>query len=259
MRYVSLIISTYYFKGILSHRGSILKLLLKMKMNTKINFSCLLPLLFIASVDCALVRLEKQCFTEGEAITVRFIDVQGEGVFIGLYEKSAVPDLTQLPALISGGLKDWVLTCGDLDNCDNWPAQGIVKLSTFGLEETDYVIAVSGDRSGRVPQSTTKTFRVGDCSSSSTFFSVPTLSPSRPIILGPTQPTIIQAPSVQPIQVSNPLPTPISVPIVSVAALDTVLVVSDTMISVIQEARDQIMDLIRSDGDFIGKVRFSTM
>ncbi|MGK3737321.1 MAG: hypothetical protein ACI90V_004166 [Bacillariaceae sp.] len=236
-------------------------------MKMKMKISCLFPLLFIIAiidtgfvrlVDCALVRLEKHCFTEGEAITIRFIDIEGEGVFIGLYEKSAVPDLTQLPGLASDSLKDWVLTCGDLDNCDNWPTQGIVQLSTFGLEETEYVIAVSGDRSGLVPQSTTKTFRVGDCSSSSTFFSVPTLSPSRPIILGPTQPTINQAPSVQPIQVSNPLPTPVSVPVVSEAALDTVLVVSDTINSVIQEARDQILDLIRSDGDFVGKVSFST-
>ena len=110
-------------------------------MKMKMKISCLFPLLFIIAiidtgfvrlVDCALVRLEKHCFTEGEAITIRFIDIEGEGVFIGLYEKSAVPDLTQLPGLASDSLKDWVLTCGDLDNCDNWPTQGIVQLSTFG-------------------------------------------------------------------------------------------------------------------------------
>mmetsp|Transcript_45730 Transcript_45730/g.51167 ORF Transcript_45730/g.51167 Transcript_45730/m.51167 type:complete len:684 (-) Transcript_45730:491-2542(-) len=225
----------------------------------KANFLCFLLFIFLAIdngfvrlVDCALVRLEKHCFKEGDTITVRFIGVEGEGVFIGLYEKAAVPDLTQLPEPDSESLKDWILTCGERENCADWPARGLVQLSTFGLAETDYIIAVSGDRSGVIPQSTTKTFHVGDCSSSSPFFSTPTLSPARPVTLGPTQPTkvpiLVQTPSVTPVQNFNPLPTP-----VSDSSPESALVVSDAMISVIQEARNLIMDLIRADGDLVGK------
>ena len=224
-------------------------------MKIKTNFLRLLPTLFtviggnvfLRAVDCALVRLEKHCFNVGDTITVRFIGVEGEGVFIGMYEKSGVPDITNLPELQSESLKDWVLTCGERDTCDDWPVRGIVQLSTFGLKETEeYIIAVSGDRSGLVPQSTTKTFVVGDCTERTPVSSLPLLSPTRtptvrPIMLGPTQPINI----------------PNQAPVVDVT-IQSGGVVSDAIIPIIQEARNLIMDLIRADGDLVGKVRIDT-
>ena len=227
-----------------------------MKIGVK-TISCLLALLFLTAndgfvrvVESASVRVEKLCFNNGETINIRFINVQGEGIFVGLYPTADVPDLGILPELESPSLKDWVLTCGELDNCASWPTRGLVQLSTLELEEADYFIAISGNRSGLIPQATTRTFHVGDCSA---FFSTPTLSPtSRPITLGPTRPTVVasltQSPTPNPVQER---PAPQAVPEVT---LDTVLVVSNTIISDIQEARRQIEDLIRADGDLVGKV-----
>ena len=223
-----------------------------MKMKMKINLSYLLALLFVATnngfvrlVESASVRLTKQCFSIGETVTIRFVNVQGEGVFVGLYPRADVPNLQILPELESPSLLDWVLTCGDRENCDNWPARGLVQLSTAGLEESDYFIAVSGDRSGLTPQATTRTFHVGDCS---TFFSIPTKSPSRPITLGPTEPTMVASLTAMPTPQPVPIPVPVQI------ASDSVLVVSDAIDSVIQDARIQIENLIRADSDLTGKV-----
>ena len=225
---------------------------MKMKMENKFSYKYLLALLFVAAnngfvrlVESASVRLTKQCFNIGETITIRFNSVQGEGIFVGLYPRADVPNLQILPELESPSLLDWVLTCGERENCENWPARGLVQLSTTGLEESDYFIAVSGDRSGLTPQGTTRTFHVGDCS---TFFSVPVSSPTRPITLGPTQPTVVAS------LTDIPTPQPVPIPVPVQVASDSVLVVSDAINSVIIDARIQIENLIRADGDLTPKV-----
>ena len=222
----------------------------------RINVSYLPGLLFVAAnngflrlVESASVRLTKQCFNFGETIIIRFDDIGGEGIFVGLYPDADVPNRQQLPELESPSLRKWVLTCGSFDNCDNWPARGLVSFSTEGLNEDDYIIAVSGNRSGLRPQAITQVFHVGQCSS---FFSVPGGSPAnRPIILGPTN-TVVESsvpdPAPQPVSIPTPTPRPVQ------TASDSILIVSDSINSVIDDARFQIENLIRNDGDLTGKV-----
>jgi len=250
----------------------------------RINTSYLIALIFVAAnngfvrlAESASIRLTKQCFSIGETITIRFINVEGEGIFVGLYPDADVPNREILPGLDSPSLIKWVLTCGRLDGCDDWSTRGLVQLSTDGLQEDDYIIALSGNHSGLSPQAMTRNFHVGDCSG---FFSVPEASPmNNPIMQGPTQTTVVASlpettvaslpkmptpqpvPILEPVQVTpTPQPVPVPVPVqlapesvpVQVAS-ESVLVVSDAINSVIDDARTQIENLIRDDGDLTGK------
>ena len=217
-----------------------------------INIPSLLPVLlllainivFVRLVESASVQVTKNCFAIGDKINVQFANVDGEGIFVGIYADADVPDKTVLPPLESEDiLKHWVLTCGEHDNCDTWPERGVVQLPTDKLEEGDYFIAVSGNRSGLTPQATTRVFHVGGCS---TFFKIPTKIPtSRPITLGP----VARASATS---VPTPRPVPIPSPVQVVAG--SVQVVSDTINPVLGDARIQIEDLVRNDGDLTGKV-----
>eukprot|EP00536_Pseudo-nitzschia_multiseries_P004630 jgi/Psemu1/285227/fgenesh1_pg.78_\ len=218
----------------------------------QIKVSSLLPALsllvvnndFVRLVESASVTVVKNCFLAGETIDIRFVNVEGEGIFVGLYRDADVPNKNELPALDSISLESWVLTCGQFDNCDEWPERGVVQIPTDGLEHSDYFIAVSGNRSGLVPQATSRPFHVGQCSSSS-FFSIPESSPSnRPITLGP-----IAVTTVQPAPAPQPAPTPVPTP----NLIDSVRLVSDSIIPILDDARIQIENLIRSDGDLTGK------
>lgn len=191
---------------------------------------------FVRSVDAASIQLTKNCFSIEETITIRFSNVEGEGVFVGLYPDDI--SKRELPEITSPSLKEWILTCGDKVNCDSWPQRGIVQLPTSELEQGMYFIAISGNRNGLIPQAASLSFQVGQCSSS--FFGdigqVP--SPiSQSIMFGPTQP---------PPNVPTPRPTPSPVQ-------HTVLVVTNDVRSVIDDARRQIENLIRNDGDLTGK------
>jgi hypothetical protein len=250
-------------------------------MKMRINASYSLALLFVAAnsgyvrlVESASARLTKTCFNIGEAITIRFINVDGEGIFVGLYPEADLTNGQQLPALISSSLKKWVLTCGRHDNCDNWPSRGFVDLSTDGLDEGDYVIAVSGDRASLNAQATTRDFHVGDCTSN--FFSGPTGSsvPEVPTPQPVTIPEIEQivptprptAPTPQPVTIPEieqivqtprpiaPTPQPIAPSPQPVPFQETVQVVSSAINSVIDDARIQIENMIRNDRDLTGKV-----
>uniref|UniRef100_A0A7S4AAC2 Plant heme peroxidase family profile domain-containing protein n=2 Tax=Pseudo-nitzschia australis TaxID=44445 RepID=A0A7S4AAC2_9STRA len=215
-----------------------------------INIASLLPLLFLLAINIVFVRLVESasvevtndCFVVGDKINVKFANVDGEGIFVGIYADADVPDKTVLPALESEDiLKHWVLTCGEHENCDTWPERGVVQLPTDKLEG-DYFIAVSGNRSGLTPQATTRVFHVGHCS---TFFNIPNKFPtSRPITLGPVaSASATSAPTPRPV----PIPSPVQV------VGGSVQVVSDAINSVLGDARIQIEDLIRNDGDLTGK------
>ena len=211
-------------------------------------------------VESASVRLTKSCYNIGESITPRFVNVQGEGIFVGLYPDADVPNRERLPALDSPSLKNWVLTCGRHNNCEAWPSQGLVELHTDGLEEDDYIIAISGNRSGLVPQAVTGPFHVGNCP---TFFSFPEVAPNAPGPITTTEvESLTETLAIQPIvPTSAPIGlTPTSVPVQivstpqSVPAQDSIRVVSDSINSVIDDARINIENLIRNDGDLTGKV-----
>lgn len=237
--------------------------------------SYLLALLCVVTGNCfvesATVRLTKQCFEIGETINIRFVDVGGEGIFVGVYTDADVPNRQALPPLDSPSLVRWVLTCGSFDNCDSWPSRGLVEMSTDGLQEDTYFIAVSGNRSGLTPQATTRTFQVGDCSN---FESVPEPPPtSRPIILGPTQTTIVdrlpETPTTPPVSIPEPEPVPVPVdptpqPITPtsppipipqpVQSPEDEFIVTNNINFVLNDARVQIENVIRIDDDLIGKV-----
>lgn len=207
---------------------------------------------FLRLVESASARLTKQCFSTGEEINVRFSEVSGQGVFIGLYPSADVQQQT-LPEITSPSLKKWILTCGNRDNCDQWPSRGLVHLSTDSLSEGDYIIAVSGDRSGRTPQALTRVFQVGgECSISSFFGAVPVGSPT--IMFGPT----ISSPVPLPSSLTLPLvsvPKPVPVPVQSPQG--TSFMVGGGIQSIVDDARFQIENLIRRDGDLTGKVSLS--
>lgn len=192
------------------------------------------------------VRLTKTCFSAGENINVRFVDVMGEGVFIGLYPTSALPDRNFLPEITSSELKEWILTCGRRDNCDSWSERGFVQLPTDGLSDGQYIIAVSGDRAGRTPQALTREFTIGGCG----FF-----GESTPIVVSPT------APVPQPVQAvvqAAPVPRPTAAPVPAPVPVQdppgTPFVVNGGIQGVLDDARFQIENLIRNDGDLTGKV-----
>ena len=236
-------------------------------MKTKQNMTNLLrvALLFAATtngilrlVESASIRATKNCFEVGENIRIRFINVKGEGVFLGLYPDAHLPNHEALPALESPSLIDWVLTCGELDDCDIWPSRGFAEFPSDDLEQNDYVIAISGDQAGLTPQAVTRTFQVGDCSlDTSTFFAVSQPAPvSRLVVHTPTQPepvpTVPETPIPPPIP--PPVPAPVPVPVPVQASSDSLIVVSDKIDSVIDDARFQIENLIRNDDDLTGKV-----
>ena len=230
----------------------------------------LLTFLFVAIDPCSVrlvesasARLTKHCFDRGEIVNIRFLDIFGEGIFVGLYPVDEVPNRQALPEIQSPSLKKWVLSCGRRDNCESWPTRGLVQLPTDGLEEADYFIAVSGNRNGLTPQAITRSFHVGDCSPSN-FFSAPGEAPTnRPITLGPTpsvvvadSPSLPEAPIVQdiPFPESAPTPRPVPIPAPTQNPRNSFVVLSGAINAAIDDARIQIEDLIRRDGDLTGKV-----
>lgn len=184
------------------------------------------------------VRLTKTCFSAGEMINVRFVDVMGEGIFIGLYPTSALPDRNLLPEVTSPELKEWILTCGRRDNCDSWSERGFVQLPTADLSDGQYIIAVSGDRAGRTPQALTREFNIGGCG---------VVSPTAPVPQ-PVQAVVQAAPVPRPTQAPVPAPVPVQDP------PGTPFVVDGGIQGVLDDARFQIENLIRNDGDLTGKV-----
>ena len=221
----------------------------------------LLTFLFVAIGPCSVrlvesasARLTKHCFDRGEIVNIRFLDIFGEGIFVGLYPVDEVPNRQALPEIQSPSLKKWVLTCGRRDNCESWPTRGLVQLPTDGLEEADYFIAISGNRNGLTPQAITRSFHVGDCSPSN-FFSAPGEAPTnRPITLGPTPSVAIPSPELAPAPAPRRFPIPAPIPAPTQNPRNSFVVLSGAIDAAIDDARIQIEDLIRRDGDLTGKV-----
>lgn len=200
---------------------------------------------FLKLVEAATAQLTKQCFRSGEEISVRFNDVGGVGVFLGLYASADIPEGI-LPEIFSPSLKNWILTCGRRDNCDEWPVRGLVNMPTDGLPNGEYIIAVSGDRNGRVPQALTQSFQVGgSCLVSTTPLTTGTSVGSSAVPVPAPTPVPVPAPTPAPIVAPTPAPIPEATPS---------FVVGGNIQFVMDEARFQIENLIRNDGDLVGKV-----
>lgn len=182
----------------------------------------------------ATVQVDKDSYCRGDPITVVFNGVEGEGVWIGIFSRADVNDISALPDWQSMKLKGWVLTCGHRsdDGCAEWPSTGKVALETDELVDDNYVVVVSGDRASLSAQASTDPFDVSSCSDS---------TPANPPTRFPTAAPIA--------------PTPAPGPIDDGGIEGGVRVVTDPNIfGTIQAARGQINGLIQADNDLIGKV-----
>lgn len=190
------------------------------------------------SVDAATVFVDKLCYgvQNQDLITVNFEDVQGIGVWIGLYPRNLVSDFNNLPAFGSGALTSWILTCGRRDTCDDqgWPTRGVVQFAATDVLDPnqEFVVVVSGDRAGLAAQAVTATFQVVTDSSGC------------PSEVAPTEAPIVPFP-VSSVAVTAPQPE---------ETISSVIVVSEDVLNAVAEARGQLDALIRSDSDLIGKV-----
>ena len=103
---------------------------------------------------------DKPCFVKGEVIRAGFENIQGTGVWIGLYPKKNLNNFDTLPKFIEGRLSDWVLSCDRKDKCDEWPTNGNIGFDTDELDYGEYVVAVSGDRANLNSQARSQSFIV---------------------------------------------------------------------------------------------------
>lgn len=111
---------------------------------------------------------DRSCYSPGDMVMAIFEDlVEVHGVWIGVFKRTDLPqdDFSQLPPLSLGLLRNWILTCGRSDTCDDggWPSQGSVALPTHGLEsDTEYWVVVSG-QAGSTSGQAGALFSVGQC------------------------------------------------------------------------------------------------
>lgn len=106
------------------------------------------------------VVADKPCFQKGEIITASFQDVEGTGLWLGLYPKKNVDSFDNLPSFEDEKLSEWILTCGRRDNCDEWTSSGSVEFQTDELIYGEYVLTVSGDKASLVSQAHSESFIV---------------------------------------------------------------------------------------------------
>lgn len=174
------------------------------------------------SESAATVQVDKDSYCRGEKIRVSFDEVQGEGVWVGVYRRDDITDFATLPEFSTETLLGWVLTCGERSfGCDFWPTSGEVELETDELEDNQYTVVISEDRAALSAQAFTDSFQVVSCEA-------PTPAPA-------------------PVAPATPEPSPTDL-------LAGVLVVDSSIVGIIQDARSQIFDMIRADSDLIGKV-----
>jgi hypothetical protein len=221
--------------------------------------SFLIILLAIFSLaDAATVQIDKNVYCQGDEIRVQFQNVEGIGVWIGLFKSDGMRDSSvTLPGFHSGALSQWILTCGQRDGCDVWPTQGSITLSTLHVATSDYIVAISGDRASLTAQAMSATLTVMDC--------VPSPSPSfqKAISEMPSRVPSVQ-PSIQPSSVFSSQPTqqPSTKPSFASASPTNapsppptdLVIVPDQVKEVMAKARAAIAELIRNDNDLIGKV-----
>jgi hypothetical protein len=188
----------------------------------------------------ATVQIDQDAYCQGENIQVSFDEVQGVGVWVGIYKQEDITDFTTLPGWDTEKLLGWILTCGERseDGCDEWPSTGSVQLETDLLEDNQYVVVISEDRAALSAQAFTDPFQVTTCG---------------PPITAPVQQAMTDIPTardsdVAEAETSEPTASPTNPPA-------GVLVVDSSIMSIIQDARTQISDMIRADNDLIGKVR----
>ncbi|KAL3926175.1 MAG: hypothetical protein SGARI_005690, partial [Bacillariaceae sp.] len=211
-------------------------------------------LLTAQTTQAAKVSVDKNVYCRGDdEIQIHFQDVEGVGVWIGLFPREAIPtsidndtSTPQLPSFHSGALTQWLLTCGRRDGCDMWPTEGSISLPTFDVAANDYVVAVSGDRASFSAQAVSSTIKVTECTPSSapSFRSALTETPSR---LPSSNPSTT-APSARPSLPQSPFPSFAPSP----PSMDGI-VMSDDWKEIMTEARADIAELIRNDEDLIGK------
>lgn len=108
----------------------------------------------------AKIVASKPCFAKGEALRASFENVEGAGVWIGLYPKNKVDNFEILPSFTEEKLSDWILTCNRRDNCPEWPSEGNIELQTDDLANGEYVITVSGDRASLTSQAHSESFTI---------------------------------------------------------------------------------------------------
>eukprot|EP00531_Pseudo-nitzschia_arenysensis_P012336 CAMPEP_0116146974 /NCGR_PEP_ID=MMETSP0329-20121206/17475_1 /TAXON_ID=697910 /ORGANISM="Pseudo-nitzschia arenysensis, Strain B593" /LENGTH=394 /DNA_ID=CAMNT_0003642807 /DNA_START=38 /DNA_END=1222 /DNA_ORIENTATION=+ len=106
------------------------------------------------------VVADKPCFQKGEIVTASFQDVEGTGIWLGLYPKNNVDSFDNLPSFADEKLSEWILSCGRRDNCDEWTPSGSVEFQTDELAYGEYVLTVSGDKASLVSQAHSESFVV---------------------------------------------------------------------------------------------------
>ncbi|KAL3919385.1 MAG: hypothetical protein SGILL_003781 [Bacillariaceae sp.] len=218
-------------------------------------------LLSIASAfsvaSAATIQLDKETYCRGDDIHIQFQDVEGVGVWIGLIRSDGIEAGTDpLPTFHLSALMQWILTCGRRDNCDVWPTDGTVALTTEHVVVSDYLVAISGDRAGFKAQAMSTTISVVDCtpSSSPSFQQAITEVPSKiPVEQPSTQPTAIA--SSMPTSAASPQPSfASSSPSTSPSPPPTEMVIApEATKQIMALARADIAELILDDEDLIGK------
>lgn len=200
----------------------------------------------------ATVTTDKTSYCQGEPISVSFDGVEGVGVWVGIYRREDIADFTLLPAWDTETLMGWILTCGERSEtgCDVWPSSGTVQLETDPLPENEYTIFISGDRASLSPQVFTDTIQVITCAPPAPAPVAQTIEESSPVSDGVI--VVVDDGSNPVVDEDATVDEPAANP------PDEVLVVDNNILSVIQEARSQIFDMIRADNDLIGKVRKRT-
>jgi hypothetical protein len=94
----------------------------------------------------AIITVDKPCYTAGETIVTSYENIQGQGVWIGVFPAELVTDFTQLPPFESQELLAWSFLCGfnDIADCHTWTSLGGANLSTVKLTPGSYVAVISG-------------------------------------------------------------------------------------------------------------------
>ena len=135
---------------------------------------CILPfisLLILSTTVCAQTSLKepfapatidvgKPCIKKGEVINASFENVKGLGVWIGLYPRKRLNSFGFLPNFSEGALSEWILTCGERENCAEWPSDGEIQFSSDKLDYGEYAVTVSGDRANMTAQAHSEIFVV---------------------------------------------------------------------------------------------------
>ena len=109
----------------------------------------------------ARIVADKTCYVKGETIKGSFENVQGTGIWMGLYMKKNVKaGFETLPKFTEEKLSDWVLACNRKDNCTEWPTEGNIEFESDDLTYGEYVMTVSGDKAQLETQAYTEDFIV---------------------------------------------------------------------------------------------------